>query len=47
LSAKPVSGGGTTGLGMYIAAKISRMLGMEIQISKIRGGGLKVSLLIP
>jgi signal transduction histidine kinase len=46
LSARPLSGGGTTGLGMYIVKKISQMLGIKVQIRRIRKGGLKVSLML-
>ncbi|MBS0000341.1 MAG: hypothetical protein KFF73_15270 [Cyclobacteriaceae bacterium] len=47
LSVKPVAGGGTTGLGMYIVNKISGMLGIRVQIRKVRSGGLIVSLRLP
>lgn len=46
LSARPISGGGTTGLGMYIVKRISQLLGMKVEVRKIRRGGLKVSLLL-
>jgi signal transduction histidine kinase len=47
LSAKPTEGGGTTGLGMYVAHKIANLLGFEIRINKNPKGGLEVSLKIP
>jgi signal transduction histidine kinase len=47
LSAKPVEGGGTTGLGMYVAHQIANLLGIDIKIKKSRKGGLEVSLKIP
>jgi signal transduction histidine kinase len=46
LSVKPSAGGGTTGLGMYIAKKISNLLEIDIQVTKNRIGGLEVSLKI-
>jgi len=46
LSAKPTAGGGTTGLGMYIAQKIAKLLGIGIRVKKNRKGGLEVSLKI-
>jgi signal transduction histidine kinase len=46
LSARPISGGGTTGLGMYIVKRISQILGIKVKVRKIRKGGLKVSLMI-
>lgn len=47
LSAKPTVGGGTTGLGMYIAQKIAEMLGIAIRIKRNKKKGLEVSLKIP
>jgi signal transduction histidine kinase len=47
LSAKPTVGGGTTGLGMFIAQKISEVLGISIRIKRNQKKGLEVSLKIP
>ncbi len=47
LSAKPTVGGGTTGLGMFIALKIAEVLGISIRIKRNQKKGLEVSLKIP
>ncbi len=47
LSAKPTVGGGTTGLGMYIAKNIADVLGVRIEVKRNRKKGLEIILKIP
>lgn len=47
LSTKPTTGGGTTGLGMFIARKIADILGARLTVKPRRKTGLEVSLTIP
>jgi K+-sensing histidine kinase KdpD len=46
LSTKPTTGGGTTGLGMFIARKIADVLGISLRVKPGRESGLEVSLTI-
>lgn len=47
LYVKPTLGGGTTGLGMYLASKFSEMLGIKIVVERKKPKGLMVSLSLP
>lgn len=47
LSAKPTTGGGTTGLGMFIARQIAEVIGAHLTVKSGRKSGLVVSLTIP
>jgi len=47
LCVKPTFGGGTTGLGMYLASKFSEMLGIKIVVERKKPKGLMVSLSLP
>lgn len=47
LSAKPIVGGGTTGLGMFIARHIADVLGFSLTVQPAQEKGLLVNLTIP